>query len=120
MVRTDSGSTGEIPFLHQLVLGSFRSANAVTDGFDYTSIDGAGATFAAGEASTVGAAIAYINDEIQADLAAEAANLTKARSRNGRRCRSRPGQLCPASNLVPPQRVISGGEGFPVQIPRGA
>ena len=87
-----SGDTG-----NRLGLGTFSSANAVTGGFDYVSIDGTGATFAAGttqvlefsisggtkqsitiaagEAGTVGAAIAYINDEIQANATLRAAGL---------------------------------------------
>jgi flagellin len=95
-----SGDTG-----NRLGLGTFRSANAVTGGFDYTTIDGAGATFAAGttqtlefsisggatqsltiaagEAGTVAAAIAYLNDEIQANATLRAAGLVASDTGGG-------------------------------------
>jgi flagellin len=87
-----SGDTG-----NRLGMGTFRSANAVTGGFDYTQIDGAGGTFGpgatqvlefsisggatqsitigAGEAATIGSAVAYLNDEIQANATLRAAGL---------------------------------------------
>ena len=95
-----SGDTG-----NRLGIGTFRSANAVTGGFDYTTIDGAGATFAAGttqtlefsisggttqsltiaagEAGTVAAAIAYLNDEIQANATLRAAGLVASDTGGG-------------------------------------
>lgn len=87
---------------NRLGLGTFRSLDSANGGFDYTSITGTGATFAAGttqvlefsvsggtkqsltinaaEAGTVAAAVAYLNDEFQANATLSAAGLVASAS----------------------------------------